>query len=221
MENQISVIVTAFNEEKYIGRCLRSLLSQNFHRYDYEIIIINDCSEDKTEFAIKQFISPFEEQIKLISNSENRGLPYCLNLGIQVSNSKYIVRVDGDDFVNENFLSCLHFQIETIDELDAVKCDYIRVDEDENIISISDSLMEPIGCGIIFRRDALIEIGLYDTEFRFNEERELMHRFKRRFKVGHIPLPLYRYRQHDQSMTRNKELKNHYDNLLNKKLALK
>ena len=95
------------------------------------------------------------------------------------------------------------------------------MDEDENIISISDSLMEPIGCGIIFRRDALIEIGLYDTEFRFNEERELMHRFKKRFKVGHIPLPLYRYRQHDQSMTRNKELKNHYDNLLNKKLALK
>lgn len=215
---QISVIVTAFNEEKYIGRCLRSLLSQNFNKNSYEIIVVNDCSDDKTEFAINQFISPFDQQIKLLSNPENKGLPFSLNLGIKNSNAKYIVRVDGDDFVNENFLSCLYFQIETIDGLDAVKCDYIRVDEEENLLSIADSVVDPIGCGIIFRRNALIDIGLYDTDFRFNEERELMSRFEEHFQVGHIPLPLYRYRQHSQNMTINKELKNHYDNLLMKKL---
>ena len=59
-------IVPVYNQEKYIGRCLRSLLDQSLEKYNYEIIVINDGSKDKTKFAL----SLFKDDIKLISNKK-------------------------------------------------------------------------------------------------------------------------------------------------------
>ena len=64
---RISVIVSVYNQEKYIGRCLRSLLSQTIPMKDYEIIIIDDGSIDNT----LSVISNFEKNIRLIKNKEN------------------------------------------------------------------------------------------------------------------------------------------------------
>ena len=93
---QISVIVPAFNQEKYIGRCLRSLLSQTISHDLYEIIVIDDGSYDNTAFSIDQFSYPSDNIIKKFVNDSNRGLPYSLNRGISESKGKYIIRVDSD-----------------------------------------------------------------------------------------------------------------------------
>ena len=53
---QISIIVPSYNSQNYIGRCLRSLLNQSFDQDEYEIIVINDGSKDKTKEAIKNFL---------------------------------------------------------------------------------------------------------------------------------------------------------------------
>ena len=99
----ISVIIPVFNGEKFIGRCLRSLLNQTLSREKYEIIVINDASTDKTEYALKLF----KEDIKVIKNKKNIGLPASLNKGINLSNSEFIVRVDSDDYVGVHFLQIL------------------------------------------------------------------------------------------------------------------
>jgi len=65
---KVSVIVSAFNQERFIGRCLRSLLHQNFPQNDFEIIVVNDGSNDKTKYAIGLFIDPFDEKLKFIDN---------------------------------------------------------------------------------------------------------------------------------------------------------
>ena len=62
---KISVIIPTFNQEKFIGRCLRSLLDQSHPRYDYEIIVIDDASQDKTLYALNLF----KEDIKITSVS--------------------------------------------------------------------------------------------------------------------------------------------------------
>ena len=54
-QNIVSIIVPVHNQEKYIGRCLRSLLSQNFQRNEYQIIVIDDGSTDKTNYALELF----------------------------------------------------------------------------------------------------------------------------------------------------------------------
>ena len=102
---KISVIVAVYNQEHYIGRCLRSLLHQTLHHSDYEIIVVNDGSIDRTSYALDLFCDPFESIVKVLTNKANQGLPSSLNKALKVARAPYIVRVDSDDFVNINFLN--------------------------------------------------------------------------------------------------------------------
>ena len=210
---QISVIVPAFNQEKYIGRCLRSLLSQTISHDLYEIIVIDDGSYDNTAFSIDQFSYPSDNLIKKIVNDSNRGLPYSLNRGISESQGKYIIRVDSDDYVNSNYLSIMSYYLDSNATADAVACDYILVDDDEASLGRFCSKENPIGCGIMFRRDPLLDIGLYDESFLANEERDLFVRFTKKYCIDHLALPMYRYRRHASNMTNNKEVMSVHDAL--------
>ena len=88
----ISVLMPAYNSEKYIKEAIESILTQSF--LDFEFIIINDGSTDETEFIIKKFTDP---RIKYIKNEINRGLIYTLNKGLELAQGKYIARMDADD----------------------------------------------------------------------------------------------------------------------------
>ena len=84
---KISVIIPIFNQEKYIGRCLRSILSQSFDESFYEVIVVDDGSND---YSIK-ILEAFSDKIKIVKHKENLGLPSALNSGIKKARGKYIV----------------------------------------------------------------------------------------------------------------------------------
>ena len=197
MEKQVSVIVPSFNREIYLGRCIRSLVSQSMNIEDFEIIVIDDGSTDDT----KKILNAFKDDIKVISNNKNLGLPASLNIGIKESLGKYIVRVDSDDYVNKEFLKILHLFISYNKQFDAVACDYYLVDDEENFLKRIDSDESPIGCGIIFEKSHLLEIGLFNEKYLIHEEKELRERFSKKYKIVRLPLPLYRYRKHSNNMT--------------------
>ena len=209
----VSVIIPVFNQEKYIERCLRSILTQDFSSDEYEIIVINDGSTDKTPEALKNF----REDITILNNETNKGLPYSINRGIKESKSKYLIRLDSDDYVNKDFLKIMTLFLETNNDIDAAACDYFLVNDKEDIISRKDCLKSPIACGIIFRKDHLVNIGLYDESFLINEEKDLRIRFLKKYKIHRIELPLYRYRMHEQNMTKNVERVKFHDKKLYKK----
>lgn len=196
---KVSVIIPVFNQEKYIGRCLRSILSQSFEESFYEVIVIDDGSSD---YSIK-ILEAFSDKIKIIKHKKNLGLPSALNSGIKNARGKYIVRLNSDDYVNFDYLNILYLFIE-YNNFDAVGCDYYLVNDNEEILEKRNCLEYPIGCGIIFRVDQLIDIGMYDKNFLINEEVELRKRFEKKYSVERVPLPLYRYRQHLSNMTKNK-----------------
>ncbi len=210
---KISVIIPVFNQEKYLARCLRSIIFQSFKRDDYEIIVIDDCSTDNTAFVISQF----KDELITITNKKNLGLPSCLNKGIKKLNSQYFVRLDADDYVNEKFLEILYLFVSNNKEQQAFACDYHLIDENEKIIKTENCMKKPIGCGIIFKTDDLINLGLYDKSFLLNEEKDLRTRFEKKYKIGRIALPLYRYRKHRYNMTNDlKKMK-----IFNQKLRTK
>ena len=209
----ISVIIAAYNEEKFIGRTIRSLLNQNISQQSYEIIVINDNSSDKTQYALQLF----EGDVRVINNTKKHGLAYSLNLGIKEARGKYVVRVDADDYVHAEYLKVLSEFLEQNKYMDAVACDYLLVDDEEKVLSRCNCLSEPIGCGIMFRIKNLIEIGLYDDEFLMHEDKELMLRFEKKYKVHRIDLPLYRYRKHEGNMTNNISSMKKYERKLNEK----
>ena len=76
---------------------------------------------------------------------------------------------------------------------------------------------EPIGCGIMFRIENLIKIGLYDESFLSKEDEDLLIRFQKKFKVTNLEIPLYKYRQHNNNMTRNKQRLKKFNIKLKKK----
>lgn len=198
---KISVIVPVYNREKFIGRCLRSLLSQSIGINHFEIILIDDGSTDATS----KIYEAFSDQIIILKHKKNLGLPSALNTGIKKAKGRFLVRVDSDDYVNSEFLQILFLFISENPNYDAVSCDYLLVDDKEQTIKRLDCSENPIGCGIMFKTDHLIEIGLYNEKFLLHEEKELRLRFEKKYTVTRVPLPLYRYRKHLSNMTNDKK----------------
>ena len=207
---QVTVIIAALNQEKYIGRCIRSLIAQNFPRTKYEIIVVDDGSSDRTSYALELF----QDEIQIIKNESNLGLPASLNSAIKKIRTPFFVRVDADDYVSRNFLLYLYEFATNNTYMDAIACDYNMVDDSGAIMSRNDCMQKPIACGILFRTDQIINIGLYDEKFLAQEEQDLRIRFLSKYKVYRLELPLYRYRRHESNMTKDTEKMNHYKNEL-------
>jgi len=209
----VSVIVAAHNEERFIGRCLRSLVAQQFPRDKYDVIVVDDGSTDKTE----TILDTFADEVKVLRNQENLGLPASLNKAITSTRSKFVVRVDADDYVNAAFLEVLYLFLAENPQFDAAACDYLLVDDREEVIGRRDAMKEPIACGIMFRTEQLIDIGLYDETFLRHEDRDLRVRFLDRYSIHHVPLPLYRYRRHEENITNDVEAMAHHERRLRDK----
>lgn len=97
----ISIIITAYNAERTIERCINSILENEYN--DYEIIVINDGSSDKTEKVIELFAS---DKIKYFSK-KNTGVADSRNFGIEKAKGEYITFVDSDDYVSNNYFENL------------------------------------------------------------------------------------------------------------------
>ncbi len=209
----VSVIVAAHNEERFIGRCIRSLLAQRFPRDKFEIVVVNDGSTDRTPMIL----ASFGADIRVLTNETNIGLPASINRAIQTIHSKYLVRVDADDYVNESFLDVLYMFLAENPDLDAVACDYLLVDDREDVLGRRNCMDEPIACGIMFRTDQLLDVGLYDETFLLHEDRDLRVRFLEKHTIDRVPLPLYRYRRHADNITNDTAaMEHHYQRLIDK-----
>jgi hypothetical protein len=210
---KVTVIVPAYNEERFIGRCMRSLLSQKFPWEDYEIIVVDDGSTDRTPYALELF----REDVIRIRSDATIGLPASLNKAISRVRSPYIVRVDADDFVSRDFLNFLYTFIQQNGYMDAVSCDYNLVNDEGDVLERKNCMQEPIACGIIFRTSDIIELGMYDEEFRLHEERDLRIRFLQKYNMHRLELPLYRYRKHEGNSTNDSEAMEYHLNQLKSK----
>lgn len=210
---EISVIVCSHNHEKWVERCVRSLVHQeDIRQEDYEIIVVNDGSTDLTDAVLGNIA--FLPHLRLIRNDTNLGLPQSLNKAIRSALGRYIVRVDSDDYVGRRFLSLMRLFLNMNRHYQAVAVDYVKVDEFENPLERVDCFSHQIACGIMFRKECLFDIGLYDESFAMREGHELRRRFEKKFKIARLELPLYKYRHHQNNRTLNSQELDTFDNRL-------
>jgi glycosyltransferase involved in cell wall biosynthesis len=127
---KISVIIPAYNVEKYIEKTLKSLIDQTFK--DFEAIIINDGSTDNTEKIIKEVLQDTKFQWKLI-NQENQGVSVARNRGIIESKGEYICFLDADDYYHPAFLGKMYNRAKE-SNYDVVFCNYSKVNENGKTI---------------------------------------------------------------------------------------
>jgi len=210
---KVTVIVVVHNGELRVGRAIRSLLEQTMPRADYEILVVNDGSTDNTA----RVLEPFGSWIRVIHLDNQIGLPAACNVGLRNAHSRFVVRVDADDYVHEDFLRVLYLFLSMNPTYDAVGCDYTVVNDREEVLARANSDEQPIACGVMFRLDALVSIGLYDEQFLVHEDLDLRIRFLQKHAIKRIELPLYRYRRHSENMTNNRDKASYYYNLLEQK----
>ncbi|WP_396425955.1 glycosyltransferase family 2 protein [Lactococcus cremoris] len=103
---KISVVIPCYNVEKYVSRCIESVLKQNISKQDFEILAINDGSTDKT----LQILRGYEEKYSHIRviNQMNKGLGETRNNGIENVESDYIAFLDSDDWIDQDYLKVLY-----------------------------------------------------------------------------------------------------------------
>ena len=126
---KVSVIVPVYNTEKYLRRCLDSLVNQTIE--DIEIIVINDCSPDNSKEILKEYKKKYKDKIKVFHNKTNKGIGYNRNYGIKKATGEYIGFADSDDWVNETMYDKLYKKAKT-DKLDLVLCNFHKMLEKEN-----------------------------------------------------------------------------------------
>lgn len=132
MNKKISVIVAVYNTEKYVERCLNSLLNQTYQ--NLEIIVVEDDSTDNSKEVLKKY--SHDDKVKLIYNKKNSGLSYSRNVGLENATGSYIGYIDSDDYVDLDYYEKLMQSI--IDsKAEIAICDIKVVDEDTNTEVIS------------------------------------------------------------------------------------
>lgn len=144
----ISVIITLYNKEEYINRCIDSVVNQTYD--DFEAIIIDDCSTDNSVSVCKEAIQQYEGNIKwrIIQSEKNEGVSMTRNKAINVAKGEYLIFIDGDDAITptciESFVKKieLHPSVEMIiGKIESVPHnDYYNTDYFDKLDYIDDNL---------------------------------------------------------------------------------
>lgn len=206
---EISVIMGVYNGERFLAEAIESILFQTFR--DFEFIIINDCSTDKSEKIISSFDDP---RIKLINLKENKGLSFALNTGILKSKGHYIARMDSDDVsIPERFEKQVEF-FKKNPEVSVLGSAYYEINGNGGIIG---KKIFPTGNSklkrmlirinpffhpsVMMKKDVLLKTGGYDSSMRMLEDYDLWFRVSRNFVMNNISEPLMKRRYHSGNIT--------------------
>ena len=209
---KVSIIVPVYNTEKYLSKCLDSLINQDFS--DYEIIIVNDGSTDNSEDIINDYANKYDN-IKTFKK-KNGGLSSARNYGLAKAIGKYITFVDSDDYVEKDFLKELYNAINK-DNSDIAVCEFSYVYSSGKVIrsysnlnytedTLKKYLLTPPMAPIRMFKKELFEYRKFKERIYY-EDLDLCPKFaKIAKKVSFVDLSLYNYLMRDNSIMHQKEL---------------
>lgn len=138
MTDLISIIVPVYNVEKYLARCIDSIINQTYK--NFEIILVDDGSKDKSNQICDEF-SKKDCRVKVI-HKKNEGVSAARNEGLKQSKGKYISFVDADDWIEKNFLFEMYSELKKYN-VDYITCGYNRVYEN-HIEILNNNLTEEL-----------------------------------------------------------------------------
>lgn len=212
-EPMVTVLMSVYNGEKYLREAIDSILTQAFR--DFEFLIINDASTDRSREIILSYSDP---RIRLIDNEENIGLTRSLNKGLELAKGKYIARMDADDismperlekqvrFMEENpDIAVLGSWAWVIDENNRINGE-LRTLTDFDLLFLEIFFSNPFVHSSTLMRTAFInKIGGYDKQYERTQDYDLWVRvIANGGKVLNVPEFLIKYRSHLENISTKK-----------------
>lgn len=214
----ISATITNYNYGRFIGKAIESVLKQTFT--SFELIIVDNASTDNSLSVIKQYMEQ-DSRIILIEHKENKGHIYSLREACDLTQGRYRVHIDADDWIIdpcafELQLSLLErepditfvFSAFTLFEGDH-KCVLVSSAYDQDTIQSGENAIEKVlnlsvaHSGPMIRMETYRVTGGYDNGFIHANDLKLWHDLCIQGNVGYIDRPLYATRQHDLSLSKS------------------
>jgi glycosyltransferase involved in cell wall biosynthesis len=215
----ISIVMPCYNCDVYVSEAVSSILNQSFK--NFEFIIFNDGSTDKSEEEILKFK---DDRIKYIHHETNIGNYRCRNLGLAISKGKYICVMDADDIALPDRLQLEYTFMEAHPKVGCVSGGCYLIDGDGNMIgqktpptnaaAIKVRLLQNnvlIHPAVMFRSSVLRNKGLlYDEQFVYASDYDLMCKLSMVTTVTNLNIPLIKYRIHAKQISSEKQQEQKY-----------
>ena len=191
----VSVVMPVYNEERFIDKCIQSLLEQDYPQKDMEWIFVDGKSTDNTVAQIRQYESQYPELIRVFDNPY-KIVPYAMNIGIKESKGKYIIRLDAHADYAKNYISkCVSY----LDNIDADNVGGVAETKANGFTGscIAKMLSSRFGVGNsefrtngksgyvdtvpfgAFRREVFKKYGGYDERLVRNQDNEMNYRIRK------------------------------------------
>ena len=209
-KTDISIIVPIYNTEKYLKKCLDSLINQS--KKELEFILINDGSKDNSEEIIKEYK---DERIKYYKN-KNQGIGKTRNFGIEKATGKYLMFLDSDDYLEKDACELLYKKAEK-ENLDLVVCDYYKVysngtkeeflidDFVNSSLESNNKLLNIINlgpCNKIYLKELIIKNNIkYLEDLKYEDTTFVAEAMLKAKKIGKLNKPLHNYVIRENSET--------------------
>jgi spore coat polysaccharide biosynthesis protein SpsF (cytidylyltransferase family) len=204
---KITIFIPAFRTKNFIIQTIESVLYQGYE--DWELIIIDDYSDDNLSEKILEFLTVCEshvyDKIKFFRNSENIGQSKTCNNALEMARGKYIMCLDSDDVLLSNALELMVDIMNSDDEIVGIMPGYNRIDEN-GIKIVNSTVLENnkhLGCALLDKK--IINELKFKENIRYQMGTELYNRLKEDFKIVNLKEVLWSYRRRDGQLTQEKE----------------
>ena len=196
MDKKVSIIIPVKNEEKYIGKCLESMLKQDFPKSQMEIIVVDGMSSDSSKKVVKSYINSYPDTDLDILDNKKEIVPAAMNLGIREAKGDYIIRIDAHSRYEDDYISkCVEY-LDNKPEVWNVGGPMRAISDSFLGKAISFIHHCPFGLGGgkfhnsefegyvdtvylgAFRREVFDEVGLYNEKLVRNQDIELNSRIR-------------------------------------------
>ncbi|OXA95793.1 glycosyltransferase family 2 protein [Flavobacterium hercynium] len=212
-----SIIIPLYNKEHFIENTIKSILDQTFG--DFEIIVINDGSTDKSEEKVLQFK---DDRIQYFSK-KNEGVSATRNLGITKANANFIAFLDADDYWYPEFLETMHYyctyfvkqkvftaaiEIETSKNIFPAQYSIPKTGDFEFVNYFKASIKESVllTSSTIFNKKVFAKAGVFDTQIKSGQDTDLWIRIGLLFPILFVWKVLVRYTHDENSLSKNAAL---------------
>jgi len=205
--HKVSIIVPVYNMEKYLRKCLDSLINQTYE--NIEIIIINDGSTDNSDEIINEYAKKHNNIVYY--SKENEGVSLTRNRGLDLATGEYIMFVDSDDYVSSDIVETL-INLAVNNDLDIVTSDiikfytdgteeYFKTNKEFSVDEVKNYIIGDSGpCAKLFKKEIINKIRFRKIAYEDLDVIPVLGLYTS--KMGYINKAMYYYRQIDGSATR-------------------